>query len=121
MTDQRFFRSAGPISLGEIAQRIGGELSDPAAADLPIRDLAPLDLAGDGDISVFTGAPYAGAFAGTRASAVVTTRKLAAQCCAGRRMIYVPQPRLAYAQICSTRSRPSNPRPTRAPWWRRPR
>jgi UDP-3-O-[3-hydroxymyristoyl] glucosamine N-acyltransferase len=99
MTDHRFYNRAPPLSLGEIAGKIGGELSDAACAARAITDLAPLETAGDGDISVFTGQPYAEAFRATRAGAIVTTRSLAEECAAAVPMIYVAQPRLAYAQI----------------------
>lgn len=99
MTDHRFFHSAGPFSLGEIARHIGGELSQATDASFMINDIASLDAATDSDISVFTGSPYADAFHATRAGAVVTSRDLADKSAAGMRLIFVAQPRLAYAQI----------------------
>jgi UDP-3-O-[3-hydroxymyristoyl] glucosamine N-acyltransferase len=99
MTDDRFFRRAGPLSLAQIAREIGGELPNPSVAAFAIFDVAPLETAGDGDISVFTGARYVEAFRTTQASAVVTTRELADKSNAGTHLIYVPEPRLAFAQI----------------------
>jgi UDP-3-O-[3-hydroxymyristoyl] glucosamine N-acyltransferase len=99
MTDQRFFHRAGPFALADIARHVGGTLSDETAATYSITDIAPLESAQEGDISVFTGTPYQDAFRQTRAGAVVTARALAGKAPAGLRMIFVAQPRLAYAQI----------------------
>ncbi len=98
MTDQRFFRRAGPFRLGDIARHVGGELSDPETRTMEIADIASLDMAGGDEISVFTGASYRAFFLETHAGAVITTRELAAKS-PGQTMIYVAHPRLAYAQI----------------------
>ncbi len=113
MTDHRFFCRAGPFSVDQIAKKIRGEVADPADRGLAISDIAPLDAAGIGDITVFAGMPYLAIFQATRAGAVVTTRELADKATVlmqdpapdhpGTRvrpcLIYVHQPRLAYAEI----------------------
>ena len=53
MTDDRFFRRSAPIALGEIAAHVGGELLAPAAASFLVRDVAALDCAKAGELSVF--------------------------------------------------------------------
>jgi hypothetical protein len=56
MTDDRFFRRAGPLRLGEIAAHVGGEMDNHAAADFLVRDVDALESAAAGDISVFSDA-----------------------------------------------------------------
>ncbi len=108
MTDHRFFRRAGPFSVAEIARGICGEVLNPGLESLLITDIAALDAARAGDITVYTGPPYLDVFRVTQASAVITTSELAAKALTGVRggepatspcLIYVRQPRLAYAQI----------------------
>ena len=76
MTDDRFFRRAGPFRLGEIAAHVGGEMDNRAASDFLVRDVDALESAAAGDISVFSDAKFASAFAHTGASVVITDRKL---------------------------------------------
>ena len=77
MTDSRFYDRAGPFTLGEIAGRIGAELAKGDPADLKLTDVAALEGAEGGDISLFSDAKYANAFAVTKASVVITSDKLA--------------------------------------------
>lgn len=56
--------------LGELAQRLECQLE--GDADLAIRDIAPLELAGPGDLSFVLAAGYAAQAATTRASALLT-------------------------------------------------
>jgi UDP-3-O-[3-hydroxymyristoyl] glucosamine N-acyltransferase len=97
MTDDRFYERAGPFGLREIADRIGAE-ADKGAADLVLRDVAALETAEGGDISLFSDAKYANAFAVTKASLVITSDKLAALP-HGVTCLVVPNPRLAFAQV----------------------
>ncbi len=99
MPDSRFFRRSAPLPLGEIAREIGGELSDSRSAAVEIRDLAPLETAGTHDISVFVDARYREAFLATKAAVVVTALNLAGRDAACRPLIYVAQPRVAFARI----------------------
>jgi len=96
MTDSRFYDRAGPFTLGEIAGRIGAEAGKPA--DLTLRDVASLESAEAGDVSLFSDAKYANAFAVTKASVVITTEKLATLP-HGVTLLVVPNPRLAFAQV----------------------
>jgi UDP-3-O-[3-hydroxymyristoyl] glucosamine N-acyltransferase len=99
MADPRFFRSAGPFSVEDIARVIGGDLAAPALAELRIADIAPLDGARDCDISVYFDTRYRSAFLATRAGAVVTTPELGRDFAQPGRLIFVAEPRLAYVQI----------------------
>jgi UDP-3-O-[3-hydroxymyristoyl] glucosamine N-acyltransferase len=99
MTDLRFFRRSGPFPLGDIAKEIDGELQNSDAATMLIHDIGELATVGPGEISVFFDARYRAAFADNHASAVVTHRDLARHARSGHCLVFVAQPRLAYAQI----------------------
>ena len=98
MTDSRFYDRAGPFTLGEIAGRIGAEVAKGDPADLKLTDVASLESAEAGDISLFSDAKYANAFAVTKASVVITSDKLASLP-HGVVLLIVPNPRLAFAQV----------------------
>ena len=98
MTDSRFYDRAGPFTLGEIAGRIGAELAKGDPAELKLIDVASLEGAESGDISLFSDAKYANAFTVTKASVVITNDKLASLP-HGVVVLVVPNPRLAFAQV----------------------
>ena len=98
MTDDRFYERAGPFTLGEIATKLGAEIAKGEPADLKLRDVASLESAEAGDISLFSDAKYANAFAVTKASVVITSDRLAALP-HGVTLLVVPNPRLAFAQV----------------------
>jgi UDP-3-O-[3-hydroxymyristoyl] glucosamine N-acyltransferase len=99
MPDARFFSRAGPFSLGEIAALVGAEPVGDGDVTIPIHDIAPLDSAEASDISVFTDTRYLDALVPSRAGAIIINRKLAHHAGAGSRLLYVANPRLAYAQV----------------------
>lgn len=101
MPDVRFFRRAGPFSLGEIAALVGAEPVGAADAGTPIYDIAALDCAKADDISVFTDTRYLDALLPTRAGAIIISRKLAHHALGPSHLIFVANPRLAYARsVC---------------------
>ena len=97
MADRRFFRRSGPFSLGTIAQHVGASLSRTASADLSMHDLATLDAAGPNDVSLFSNDSYRQAAASSRAGAMITTQKLGGMMPEGIGLLYVADPRLAFA------------------------
>ena len=99
MTDDRFFERAGPFPLGQIAAHVGAEMDNSSAADFAVRDVSNLDTAEAGEISLFSDAKYSAAFAKTRASVVITDRKLAAREHNGTWLLVSANPRLAFAQV----------------------
>jgi len=99
MTDDRFFERAGPFPLGEIAAHIGAEMDNNSSSDFLVRDVAALESGTAGDISVFSDAEYAKAFAHTGASVVITDRKLAVHEHNGTWLLLADNPRLAFAQV----------------------
>ena len=98
MTDDRFYERAGPFTLAEIAARIGAEMQPGAPATLALRDVASLESAEAGDISLFSDSKYANAFAVTKASVVITSDKLASLP-HGVTVLVAANPRLAFAQV----------------------
>jgi UDP-3-O-[3-hydroxymyristoyl] glucosamine N-acyltransferase len=99
MPDVRFFHRAGPFPLREIAALVGAEPLDPEAGSVAIHDIGPLESAGPDDISVFTDVRYRDALLPTRARAIIISRSLARHAADPSRLIYVKDPRLAYAQV----------------------
>jgi len=99
LTDDRFFRRSAPIALGEIAAHVGGELLAPAAASFLVRDVAALDCAKAGELSVFCDGKRTSDFANNHASVVVTNRALSEHAHNGSWLLLVSDPRLAFAQI----------------------
>ncbi len=98
MTDDRFYERAGPFTLAEIAARIGAEIQKGGPADLALRDVASLESAEAGDVSLFSDGKYVNAFAVTKASVVITSDKLAGMP-HGVTLLVAPNPRLAFAQV----------------------
>ncbi len=99
MADRRFFRRSGPFTLGSIAEHVGAKLSRPALADLLMYDLATLDAAGPNDVSLFSDDAYRQAAANSRAGAIITTQKLGGMMPEGIGLLYVADPRLAFALV----------------------
>lgn len=99
MPDLRFFHRAGPFSLRDIAALVGAEPLRPEADAITIHDIGPLDTAGPQDISVFADVRYRDALTPSRACAIISSRNLARHASDSNRLIYVKDPRLAYAQV----------------------
>jgi UDP-3-O-[3-hydroxymyristoyl] glucosamine N-acyltransferase len=99
MPDLRFFHRAGPFPLRDIAALVGAEPLGPEAGAIAIHDIGPLDTAGPRDISVFTDVRYRDALKPSRARAIIISRSLAHHAADPSRLIYVKDPRLAYAQV----------------------
>lgn len=99
MADARFFHRAGPFVLSDIAALVGAEPLSPDDEAMSIRDIATLETAGPEDISVFSDARYLSALAPSRAGAIIVSRKLAHHAPPNTRLIYVADPRRAYAQV----------------------
>jgi UDP-3-O-[3-hydroxymyristoyl] glucosamine N-acyltransferase len=79
-------------TLGEIAGAIGGEArGDPGAR---IRGVAPIETAGDGDISFIANDKYAKLIAGTKATAMIMSEKYFTP---GKNLIVMDNPYLGFA------------------------
>lgn len=99
LTDPRFFRRGGPFALSYIATHVAAEPPDTASAAVMINDIAPLESAGRGELTVFCDARYRDKFLASEASAIITNRDLARNAPHRDGLLLVEQPRLAYAQI----------------------
>ena len=76
MTDDRFYRPAGPFALGSIAEQVGGRQASPDAAQITIRDVADLETAQEGEVALFCDKAFTDAFRDSRASVIVTNEVL---------------------------------------------
>lgn len=99
MTDDRFFRRNGPFSVEELASCAGASVPDGAPSHLMVRDVAALDAAEAGDISVFSDRQHSGQFEASRASVVITNARLSALPHNGCVLLVVRDPRLAFALV----------------------
>ncbi|MBX3454806.1 UDP-3-O-(3-hydroxymyristoyl)glucosamine N-acyltransferase [Ferrovibrio sp.] len=98
MADPRFFDNAGPFTLGMVAERIGAKLADPAQSGLQLRDVAPLDRAGDGELTFLDNPKYADKLNASQAAACILAEKFRSRAPAGMALLITPQPYHAYAR-----------------------
>jgi len=99
MTDDRFFPRRGPFTLGEIAARADARLPPGAPARLVVRGIASLALARTDELSIFSDARHAPAFAAGHACAVITSTRLSAYPHNGSWLLLARDPRLAFTLI----------------------
>lgn len=97
MVDPRFFTRAGPFRIDEIARRIGADLAGAGAGGRVLRDVAPLERAGEDDLAFFDNRRYLDAFRNTSAGAVIVSPKFAAEAPRGAVLLLTPAPYRAYA------------------------
>lgn len=98
--DPRFFRRAGPFTLPEVAAAIGAA---PPAAPVASAFLgvAPLQIAGPGEISFLDNRRYLPELRRSAAGAVIVAPAHAAQVPAGAVALVTPEPYLAWARACA--------------------
>jgi UDP-3-O-[3-hydroxymyristoyl] glucosamine N-acyltransferase len=99
VADDRFFHRSGPFALGAIAEHVGAAAPLAADSQIMIQDVASLDCAVDGEITLFSDSKYTAAFAANHASVVVTSTALAEHPHNGSALLVVKDPKLAFAQI----------------------
>lgn len=99
MPDQRFHHRAGPFTLAHLAELTGAELSDAAAAEQQVEDVAPLSDAGAGHITFLDNRKYVAAFKETKASAGLVHPDLADQAPDGVVCLITKQPYRAYGKV----------------------
>jgi len=99
MADPRFFRRAGPFSLDQLAKLCGAELSAGADGSLVISDVAPLDKAGEGQISFLDNKKYVESFTRSRAAACLVHPTMAPRAPTGMALLVSPDPYRAYALV----------------------
>ena len=96
MPDPRFFESLPALSVGELADRIGGELM--RGGDLRIAAVAPLASAGAGDIAFLGDRKFAPQLAMTRAGCVIVPPSAVDAAPAGAAVIASREPQAAWAR-----------------------
>lgn len=97
MADPRFFKKAGPFTLGQLAEITGAELQNAAAASTVMVDVAALQDAGADKVSFLDNKKYIGQFRETKAGACFVHPDLAAQAPAGTVCLTHKNPYKAYA------------------------
>lgn len=101
MADPRFFKKAGPFTLAQLAEMTGSVVSDPARADLSVSDVAPLDAAGEGQLSFLDNKKYVDSFKTTKAAACLVRPELAGFAPAGTVCLTNSNPYKAYAIVAA--------------------
>jgi len=99
MADPRFFRAAGPFTLGELARAGGATLGEGADPDRRFHDVAALDDAGPDDVSFLDNKRYVDNFRRSRAGACVVEPAYADAAPAGMALLLSETPYRAYALI----------------------
>lgn len=101
MADSRFFKKAGPFSLGELASLTGAEISDEEYRSRTLADVAPLDAASSHHISFLDNKAYLPAFEKTSAGACVVHPKHKEMAPSGLALLLSEDPYRTYAKIAS--------------------
>lgn len=99
MADQRFFQYDGPFSVAEIAGMTGARLLDGHDGSVVIKDVAPLELAGQGDIGFLENRRYLPALADSGASACLISEELVPRAPRGMILLVTDRPRRNFAKI----------------------
>ena len=115
MADARFFKVAGPFTLGELATLAQAELAAGADGALTLTDVAPLDQAGPGQISFLDNRKYVEAFKQSHAAAAVIAAEFQDRAPAGMALLLSKDPYRAYARIAQAFYPRRHPEPWVAP------
>ncbi len=93
-----FFERAGPFPLRAVAAAGEAKLANGVDPDLLIRDVKPLDQAGQGDLSFLDNPKYLPVFVKTGAAACLVAPKFAAQAPQAVACLITPEPYRAFAK-----------------------
>jgi UDP-3-O-[3-hydroxymyristoyl] glucosamine N-acyltransferase len=115
MADHRFFKVAGPFTLGALAQLTGALLSDPSAIEKTVDDVAPLQDAGASHVSFLDNKKYTSFFKATKAGACFVRPELAGDAPAGTACLTHKNPYKAYALAAQAFYPPPQPQAFLAP------
>jgi UDP-3-O-[3-hydroxymyristoyl] glucosamine N-acyltransferase len=94
-----FFKRAGPFSLRAMIEAAGAATSGEVDLEAEIKDVRPLDVAGEGDISFLDNPKYLPMLAHTGATACLVAPKFASQAPAGTTAIVTPEPYIGFAKV----------------------
>jgi UDP-3-O-[3-hydroxymyristoyl] glucosamine N-acyltransferase len=102
MTKLMPFRSARDLSIGEIATLAGAEVRADAPLDRRIHDIAPLELAGPGDLVFFENVSYRDRLRLTRADACLVAPRLESEVPASVTVLQVSEPFSAFIKVATS-------------------
>jgi len=108
MPDPRFFKNAGPFTVGKIAETIGCELPDNSVANKVISDVGSLESANADQLSFLDNKKYISAYETTKAGVVIVHPDLADRGPKGVIHLLTPSPYRAYA-LAAQKFYPSPP------------
>ena len=93
-----FFERVGPFSLRVIASSIGAELGADADPERELKDVRPLDGAGEGDLSFADNPKYLPALSKTHASVCIVPPKFVRKLPGGTTGLVMPEPYRGFAK-----------------------
>ena len=101
MPDPRFYKSAGPFTVSQLATISGATVGGEASLDKLVKDVAPLEIAGADEVSFLDNPLYVSAFSTSEAGVCVVHPDRASNAPRGMELLLSETPYLAYAQIAS--------------------
>jgi UDP-3-O-[3-hydroxymyristoyl] glucosamine N-acyltransferase len=101
MPDTRYFKRAGPFSLGELAAMSGGVLSEQSDPALEIQDVSPLSTAKSGDICFLDNKKYAPYLQSCEGTACILEESATAKAPPNMALVVTDAPYKTYAIIAS--------------------
>lgn len=101
MPDKRFFNKSGSYPVGELAERVGGELLRCPDPSLVISDVAAVEQASDRDICFVENRRYVGALETSKAAVCLLPRNIADRAPQHLPLIVTDRPRRAFAKIAA--------------------
>ena len=102
--DPRFFESLPALTVGELAERIGGDVS--RGGDRTVSAVAPLASAGSGDVAFLGDRKFLAALGATRAGCVIVPASAADSAPAGAAVIVSGEAQAAWARASMQFHRP---------------
>ncbi len=99
MTVTAFFAGSAPLSVAEIIAMTDAQPRDGTDTARVLTDIAPVELASADDLSFVADAKFASALASTKAGAVFTTERYAANAPAGVAVLRVRKPYDAFVKV----------------------
>ena len=99
MADPRFYSASGPYSLKTLAEIGGASLNTNSQSEIEIRDIAPLETAGPGELSFLDNSKYLQTFECSKAGACIVRPQFADRAPAAMALLLTENPYKAYALI----------------------
>lgn len=99
MADPRFFQKTSSKSLQDLAALVSADIATGGNPSLMIDDVAPLDVAGENQISFFDNIKYKASFQSSNAGACIVSKEAAVFAPKGMALLITPAPYKSYALI----------------------